>query len=111
MFDQGHVANLAALFATLKDLLIRMRLGVCLVVFIILMGLLITFGNRGFIDNYIMKEKLAALKRSNQDMVIENRDLKRTIVLLRSDLAYIEMVARNEFGMVRKGDQVYRYAQ
>jgi cell division protein FtsB len=111
MFDSSHVDNLASLFSTLKDLLIRLRLGVCLVVFIILMSLLITFGNRGFVDNYIMKEKLEALKKSNQDMVIESRDLKRTIVLLRSDLTYIEMVARNEFGMVRKGDLVYRYAQ
>jgi cell division protein FtsB len=32
-------------------------------------------------------------------------------VLLRSDLQYIEMVARNEIGMVRKGDLVYRYSK
>ena len=88
-----------------------MRVGACLVVFIILMGLLITFGNRGLVDNYMMAEKLAALKKSNQDIALENRDLKKSIALLRSDLTYIEIVARNELGMVRKGDLVYRYAQ
>lgn len=88
-----------------------MKLGRCLVVFMIFMGLLIAFGNRGLVDNYMMKEKLAALRKSNQDAALENRDLKRNIVLLRNDLTYIEMVARNELGMVRVGDLVYRYAQ
>ena len=111
MFDPSHIADFSSFFATLKGLSIGMRVGGCLVVFIILMGLLIIFGNRGLVDNYMMTEKLGALRKSNQDITLENRDLKRSISLLRSDLTYIEIVARNELGMVRKGDLVYRYAQ
>jgi cell division protein FtsB len=111
MFDPSHIADLSSYFAILKELSIGMKVGGCLVAFILLMGLLITFGNRGLIDNYMMTEKLAALKKSNQDILLENRDLKRSIALLSSDLIYIEVVARNELGMVRKGDLVYRYAQ
>ena len=111
VFDPSYVAILNSFFATLKDLFVGMKLGRCLVVFMILMGVLITFGNRGLVDNYMMKEKLAAIERSNKDIALENRDLKRNIALLRSDLAYMEMVARNELGMVRKGDLVYRYAR
>jgi cell division protein FtsB len=86
-----------------------MRIGRYLIVFVFIMSLIITFGKRGVIDNYAMKEQLSALKKTNQDLVLENKDLKKTIMLMRSDLQYIEMVARNDLGMVRKGDLVYRY--
>lgn len=75
------------------------------------MGFLIAFGNRGLVDNYMMRERLAALKKANQDVARENRGLKKTIILLRSELSYVEMVARNELGMVQKGDLVYRFSQ
>lgn len=88
-----------------------MRIGRYLAVFVLVMGFLIAFGNRGLVDNYMMRERLAALKKANQDIVRENRGLKKTIILLRSELSYVEMVARNELGMVKKGDLVYRFSQ
>jgi cell division protein FtsB len=71
--------------------------------------MLITFGKRGLVDNYAMKERLMALKKSNQDISFENKELSRKVTLLRGNLQYVEMLARNELGMVRKGDLVYRY--
>jgi cell division protein FtsB len=88
-----------------------MRIGRYLAVFVLLIGFLIAFGNRGLVDNYMMRERLATLKKANQDIARENRGLKKTIILLRSELPYIEMVARNELGMVKKGDLVYRFSQ
>lgn len=61
------------------------------------------------VDSYAMKERLNVLKESNQQLVLQNNALKKNIILLRNDLSYIEMVARNELGMVRKGDIVYRF--
>jgi cell division protein FtsB len=71
--------------------------------------MLITFGKRGLVDNYAMKERLMALKKANQDISLENKGLSRKVMLLRGDLQYMEMLARNELGMVRKGDLIYRY--
>lgn len=88
-----------------------MKIGRYLIVFIFLMSLLIIFGKRGLLDNYAMKERLLALKKSNQDISLENKELNRKVVLLRGDLQYIEMLARNELGMVRKGDLIYRYVK
>lgn len=88
-----------------------MRIGRYLAVFVLVMGFLIAFGNRGLVDNYMMRERLATLKKANQDIARENRGLKKTIILLRSELPYVEMVARNELGMVKKGDLVYRFSQ
>ncbi len=86
-----------------------MKVGRYLVVFICVMSMLIIFGKRGLVDNYAMKERLMALKKGNQDISLENNELSKKVILLRGDLQYLEMLARNELGMVRKGDLIYRY--
>jgi cell division protein FtsB len=88
-----------------------MKVGRYLIVFVSLMSALIAFGDRGLIDNYRMKEKLMALKKTNHEMTLENIALKKNITLLRDDLSYIEMMARSGLGMVKKGDLVYRTVQ
>jgi cell division protein FtsB len=75
------------------------------------MALLITFGNRGLVDNYLMSRRLAQLKSQSNEMTSENNELKNKILLLRNDLTYMEAVARKELGMVKKGDIVYRLAK
>ena len=85
-----------------------MKIGRYLVAFVFLMTLLITFGNRGVVDNYFMGKRLAQLKAENNELAVQNKDLAGKIILLRSDPAYIESIARNELGMVKKGDVVYR---
>jgi cell division protein FtsB len=86
----------------------QMKIGRYLVVFLLLMALLITFGNRGLVDNYLVSKRLAQLKLQSNEITIENNDLKRRILLLRNDLTYIETLARSELGMVKEGDIVYR---
>jgi len=88
-----------------------MKVGRYLIALVLLMGALITFGNRGLIDNYRMKEKMMAIKKINHEMTLENIALKKNITLLRDDLSYVEMMARIELGMVKEGDLVYRTAQ
>jgi cell division protein FtsB len=85
-----------------------MKIGRFLLILIIVMAMVIVFGNRGLRDNYVMRERLMALTKTNQDIVLENKALYQTTQFLRGDMAYIEQVARNELGMVKKGDLVYR---
>ena len=86
-----------------------MRVGKYLIIIALFVCVLVTFGDRGLIDNYRMKERLISLKKANHDLAKGNEELKRTITLLRDDLSYIEMVARNELGMVRKGAVVFQF--
>jgi cell division protein FtsB len=88
-----------------------MKLGRYLIIIVLLMGCLITFGDRGLIDNYLMRQKLMALKKATHEITLENIVLKKNILLLRDNMPYIEMTARNDLGMVKKGDLVYRQAQ
>ncbi len=86
-----------------------MKIGRYLVVFLLLMGLLIGFGDKGLVDNYRLKENLMALRSVNQQVIYKNKDLKKKILLLRSNLQYIEKTARSGLGMVKKGDIIYRF--
>ena len=85
-----------------------MKVGRYIIAFVLFMMALIVFGDRGLIDNYRLNQKMTDLKNINHVMTLENIALKKNITLLRDNLSYVEMVARNELGMVKKGDLVYR---
>ena len=86
-----------------------MKVGKYLIIIALLVSSLVIFGDRGLIDNLRMKERLATLKKVNYDLARENGEMKRTNSLLRDDLSYVEMIARNELGMVKKGDLVFQF--
>lgn len=88
-----------------------MKIGRYLIAFLVLMTFLIVFGNRGLIDNYLVGKRLAQLNEENHLLAAQNRELEKRIVLLRSDPAYIESIARNELGMVKESDIVYRLSK
>ncbi|HOD36962.1 MAG TPA: septum formation initiator family protein [Syntrophales bacterium] len=86
-----------------------MKLGRRVIMIILLvMGFLILFGKKGLIDNYKVQQMVKELSVTNERMLKENNKLKQEILLLRKDTKYIERLARDELGMVKKGDIVYR---
>ena len=88
-----------------------MKIGRYLIAFLFFMALVIAFGNRGLVDNYLMEKKLAQLNEENNSLAAQNAQLEKKIVLLRSDPAYIESIARKELGMVKESDIVYRLSK
>lgn len=88
-----------------------MKVGKILLLFLIFAGSVILFGNRGILDNYRLNQKHADLIKRNEEIVMKNDALKKEILLLRNDLRYIEKVARDELGMVRQNDKVYRHVE
>ncbi|HET6489751.1 MAG TPA: septum formation initiator family protein [Syntrophales bacterium] len=85
-----------------------MKVGKILLLFLIVAASVILFGSRGILDNTRLNQKLIDLRKSNGEIVAKNDTLKKEILLLRNDLRYIERVARDELGMVRRNDTVYR---
>lgn len=75
------------------------------------MGGLIIFGEKGLIDYFSLRGKMQALKKENTSIHHENTALKEKIVQLQRDPRYIESIARNDLGMVKKGDIVYRFIE
>jgi len=88
-----------------------MKIGRYVLALALFISAMMVFSNRGLIDNYVMREQLESLKRANQEIDNENRELRKVVYCLRTDLHYIEMVARNDLKMVKKGDLVYRSAR
>jgi len=88
-----------------------MKVGKVLLLFLILMGSVILFGSRGVLDNYRLNQKLVDIQKSNGEFVVKNDALKKEILLLRNDMRYIEKVARDELGMVKRNDRVYRHVE
>ncbi|MBW2559581.1 MAG: septum formation initiator family protein [Deltaproteobacteria bacterium] len=86
-----------------------MKIGRVLFGIFIIMVLLIIFGDRGLMDYRTLREKQVTLEEANECTVNENKDLKKEIGLLKSDVRYIEAVARRELGMVKQGDRVYQF--
>jgi len=87
------------------------KIGRYLIAFLMVMALLITFGNRGLVDSYLMSKKLSELKAQNNENAAENNELKKKIALLRDNTGYLEYMARSELGMVKEGDISYRMAK
>ena len=88
-----------------------MKIGRYVLALALFISAMMVFSNRGLIDNYVMREQLQSLSRANQEIDNENSELRKIVYCLRTDLHYIEMVARNDLEMVKKGDLVYRSAR
>ncbi len=86
-----------------------MKIGRLFVIGCALGALLTVFGDKGLVDYYEVKARLATLKNANHSISLENGELKERILLLRNDLPYIETVARKELGMIKEGEVVYRF--
>jgi cell division protein FtsB len=79
--------------------------------FLLVAGAVILFGSRGVLDNYRLSQKLLDLRKANGEIVAKNDTLKKEILLLRNDVRYIEKVSRDELGMVKRNDIVYRQVE
>ncbi len=65
-------------------------------------------GDKGLIDVYRLKKELGGILGYNKGLEKENRELARTIELLKSDNRYVEHMAKNELGMIGKDELLYR---
>jgi cell division protein FtsB len=87
-----------------------LKIGRYILIILFILGYLILFGRSGIVDNYRLGTKLDALRVGNEELFRENESLRSEVLLLRQDPKYIERLARQELGMVKRGDLVYRYS-
>ncbi len=61
----------------------------------------------GYLNLRKVGERLVRIEEENKRLIQENKRLEEEIKALEGDPFYIEKIAREELGMVRKGEIVY----
>jgi cell division protein FtsB len=79
-------------------------------VLLVLLALLTAFGERGVLHIWRLAEEKRKLDEANFVLQKENEGLREKIHRLRHDDLYLEKVAREELGLARPGEIVYRFA-
>ncbi len=65
-------------------------------------------GEDGYVQVHAKKQELAQLRQQIEILEAQNNSLRHQLWQLDNDIDYIEKVAREEFGMARPGESVYR---
>jgi cell division protein FtsB len=79
------------------------------VLLLITLSLFSIFGDRGAIHLWRLEEEKKRLDERNFALQKENEGLRDRIHRLRYDDLYLEQVAREELGLVRPGEVIYRF--
>jgi len=56
-----------------------------------------------------LREELDRMQRLNRTLADENERLRLQVDAIKTDDRYLEKMARQEFGMIREGETVYRF--
>lgn len=83
-------------------------IGLC--VFLVAVGFLAVSGERGILHIWRLMEDKRKLEAANFLLLQENDGLRGKIQRLRRDDLYLEKVAREELGLARPGEIIYRFA-
>ncbi|HEV8343770.1 MAG TPA: septum formation initiator family protein [Candidatus Binatia bacterium] len=79
------------------------------VLLLITLSLFSIFADRGAIHLWRLQEEKKRLDERNFALQKENEGLRDRIHRLRHDDLYLEQVAREELGLVRPGEVIYRF--
>lgn len=77
---------------------------------LIILSLFTTFGERGMVHLWRLWEEKKKLDEKNFVLDKENEILRERIYRLRHDNLYLEKIAREDLGLVRQGEIIYRFA-
>jgi len=75
---------------------------------ILLIAYYTIFGERGILRMRKLGRNLESIRASTQNLKEENEGLKSEIRLLQEDEDYIEKIAREELGLAREDEIVYK---
>jgi cell division protein FtsB len=68
----------------------------------------VVFGNYGAYQMYVIKRQKAQLEKEIEDLKKDQAELIKTRERAKTDITYIEKVAREKYSMVKPGEHVYQ---
>jgi len=88
----------------------RKKYLILLLAFVLVMTLLMVFGENGLLHAFKLKRELRKLIEINQSMRVENADLVEEIGHLRNHAGYLELQAHRQ-GLVKEGEIVFQFKE
>jgi cell division protein FtsL len=82
-----------------------------LIFFIFLIAYWTIFGDNGILKLRKIEQENDKVKAASEKIKAENERLKKEIKLLQEDRKYVEKVAREELGMTRKDEIIFKKKQ
>lgn len=76
---------------------------------LVILFLVILFGEKGFYDYIFLKRQYAEVQKENSVLEEEGKRTYQKIKRLKTDLDYIEEIARQHLGMIRENEIVYQF--
>jgi cell division protein FtsB len=67
-------------------------------------------GPQGAVGFLKLRGSLRQLEAENRVLLLQNQALEKEVYLLRNNPAYMEKVAREEYGYIHEGDRVYTFS-
>ncbi len=58
-----------------------------------------------------LRKENEKIQRKIAELEVANTELEEKIKAIKNDKRYIEKIAREELGMIKEGDKVYRFAE
>jgi len=101
--------DLPGLMSPLQPL--RHWLSYTLVTVLVLLFVFLTFGEWGLLHYWQLSDERTRLERRIRALQRDNEHLREKIYRLANDDRYLEKIAREELGLAREGEVVYRFPQ
>lgn len=87
----------------------KKRLLTAFLIVIAIIGVYTVFGEKGLIDLYGVRGEYNQVLDDNTRITNENTALLTEIALLKNDPSYVEHIARQELGMVKEDEYIYKF--
>lgn len=78
---------------------------------ILLVGTWTVFGPFGMVKYLRVANELNQVLTRNSELARDNENLRKEIIKLKTDPAYLEEVARKQFGLIKKNEVVYEFEE
>ncbi|WP_080798839.1 FtsB family cell division protein [Desulfamplus magnetovallimortis] len=79
------------------------------VTLLVILAFLILYGKNGYLDQRQLNAEEQLMINESRMIEAENQDVELKIERLKSDLSYIEHIARHELGMLAEDELVFRF--
>ena len=100
--------SLAEIFNTLSPGEKRFFLVICIAAILLASGWIL-FSPNGVMNYRAVQKQLQAVKADNLQLSAENEELKIEIEKLKSDPAYLEELARKDYGLIKKNEAIFDF--